>query len=116
LSVRRHFREYSFNNQALIADQCPEATYVTGFRAWLKLGYSVRKGETALRIWMPILPTKQAVAEWEAAGADPNDRPKVRFRLGPVFDRSQVDPLPAPAEPGNWSRRSPPTTATTWRG
>jgi hypothetical protein len=28
-------------------------------------------------------------------------RPRTRFRLGPVFDRSQVEPLPAPAEPVN---------------
>jgi hypothetical protein len=27
------------------------------------------------------------------------ERPRTRFRLGPVFDRSQVDELPPPAEP-----------------
>jgi N-terminal domain of anti-restriction factor ArdC len=43
--------EISLANQLLIAMQKPEATRVAGFRAWLKLGYCVRKGESALRIW-----------------------------------------------------------------
>ncbi|MCW2992578.1 MAG: hypothetical protein JWQ18_73, partial [Conexibacter sp.] len=99
LASRRHFHRYSLNNQLLIAMQCPEATYVAGFRRWLQLGYAVRKGETALRIWMPIPPSKKALAEWEAAGAVTDERPRTMFRLGPVFDRSQVQELPAPAEP-----------------
>src|SRR4051812_24084948 len=98
LRLRRHFRRYSDNNQFLIALQCEEATYVAGFRKWLQLGYAVRRGETAIRIWMPMPPTKKALAAWEAAGSIPEERPRTRFRLGPVFDRSQVDPLPAPAE------------------
>jgi hypothetical protein len=101
LGLRRHFRTYSANNQFLIALQCQDATYVAGFRKWLQLGYAVRRGETAIRIWMPIPPTKRALAEWEAAGAVADDRPRTRFRLGPVFDRSQVEPLPPPAEPVN---------------
>src|SRR5438034_67807 len=32
-------------------------------------------------------------------GAKPADRPRTHFKLGPVFDRSQVDPLPPPANP-----------------
>lgn len=56
LACRRHFHQYSLSNQLLIAVQCPEATRVAGFKAWLKLGYCVRRGESALRIW-----TKRAV-------------------------------------------------------
>ena len=44
LTARRHFHAYSLANQLLIAMQKPEATRVAGFRAWLKLGYCVRKG------------------------------------------------------------------------
>ncbi|HWT92728.1 MAG TPA: ArdC family protein [Solirubrobacteraceae bacterium] len=99
LAVRRHFHTYTLRNQLLIAMQCPEATRVAGFRAWLNLGYAVRKGEQAIRIWMPMPPSKRAIAEWKAAGAVPDDKPPTRFKLGPVFDRSQVDPLPAPVEP-----------------
>ncbi|MGO9976224.1 MAG: ArdC-like ssDNA-binding domain-containing protein [Solirubrobacteraceae bacterium] len=100
LRLRRHFREYSLTNQLLIAIAMPDATRVAGFKAWLKLGYSVRRGERAvIRIWMPVPPSKQQLAAWQAAGADPGDRPRTWFRLGPVWDRSQVEPLPAPAEP-----------------
>lgn len=99
LSVRRHFHSYSLSNQLLIAMQKPDATRVAGFRAWLKLGYCVRKGEKAIRIWVPMKPSQKALAAWKAAGADPTDKPRTWFKLGPVFDRSQVEPLPPPAEP-----------------
>lgn len=99
LALRRHFRTYSMHNQLLIAMQCAEATRVAGFRKWLDLGYAVRRGERGIWIWMPVPPTRKALAEWEAAGADSEQRPRTRFRMGPVFDRSQVEPLPAPAQP-----------------
>lgn len=94
LSVRRRFHRYSFWNQLLIALQCPEASYVTGFRRWLELGYAVRKGERGIRIWAPCPPSKKKIKQWEEEGGDPHDRPRTFFRLVAVFDRSQVDPLP----------------------
>ena len=94
LSVRRHFHHYSFANQLLIADQCPEATRVAGFRSWLGLGYAVRKGERGIRIWAPCPPSKKKVEQWRREGADPAARPRTFFRLVSVFDRCQVDPLP----------------------
>jgi antirestriction protein ArdC len=99
LTVRRHFHRYSLTNQLLIALQKPEATRVAGFRAWLKLGYAVRRGEHAIHIWMPVPPSKKQLAEWKANGGNPDEKPRTRFRLGPVFDRSQVEELPPPAEP-----------------
>ena len=113
LGLRRHFHRYSLANQLLIALQNPEATRVAGFRAWLKLGYCVRRGETALRVWVPMPPTKKAVAEWKAAGAPAAEKPRTRFRLGPVFDRSQVEPLPAPAEPVSLDPPIAPVTGDT---
>ena len=71
LASRRHFHRYSLANQLLIAMQCPEATRVAGFRAWLKLGYCVRKGERAIRIWVPIAPSKAKLDAWKASGSDP---------------------------------------------
>jgi hypothetical protein len=50
-ATRRHFRSYSLRNQLLIAMQKPDATRVAGFKAWLALGYCVRRGEKALRIF-----------------------------------------------------------------
>lgn len=99
LASRRHFHAYSLANQLLVAMQCPTATRVAGFRAWLKLGYCVRRGETALRIWVPVPPSKKTLEAWKAAGADPRGKPRTHFKLGPVFDRSQVQELPTPAQP-----------------
>lgn len=92
-------RRYSVTNQLLIAAQYPDATRVAGFKAWLGLGYCVRRGETALRIYAPAPPSKAALARWRAEGGNPDDKPRTRFRLTAVFDRSQVEALPAPAEP-----------------
>jgi antirestriction protein ArdC len=94
LKVRRHFHDYSFHNQLLIAMQCPEATRVAGFRKWLEIGWCVRNGEKAIRIWAPCPPSKKAVKAWREAGARPYEEPRTYFRLVPVFDASQVDPLP----------------------
>src|SRR4051812_44758928 len=58
LATRRHFHSYSLRNQLLIAVQNPDATRVAGFKAWLTLGYCVRRGEKALRIYAPCPPSK----------------------------------------------------------
>jgi antirestriction protein ArdC len=99
LATRRHFHNYSLTNQLLIAMQRPDATRVAGFRAWLKLGYCVQRGERAIRIWVPIKPSREQLERWEQTGSDPAERPHPGFRLGPVFDRKQVGPLPPPATP-----------------
>ena len=101
--ARNGLRRYSLNNQLLIALQCPHATYVCGFKAWLELGYCVRKGERAIRILDPM---KVALADNDPAAqedAGEDERARVFFWAVPVFDHSQVDPLPdrdpAPLEP-----------------
>jgi antirestriction protein ArdC len=100
LRVRRHFHTYSFHNQLMIAMQCPEATRVAGFRKWLEIGYVVGKGEKAIRIWAPCPPSKKAVKAWREAGSNPDEEPRTFFRLVPVFDASQIAPLPEfPGEP-----------------
>jgi hypothetical protein len=99
LATRRHFHCYSLTNQLLIAMQRPAATRVAGFRAWLKLGYCVQRGERGIRIWVPIKPSRKQLEKWEQTGSDPAERPRPCFRLGPVFDREQVGPLPPPATP-----------------
>jgi antirestriction protein ArdC len=100
LKVRRHFHNYSFHNQLMIAMQLGHATQVAGFRRWLEIGYAVRKGEHAIRIWAPCPPSKKQVKSWREAGSNPNEEPRTFFRLVPVFDASQVAPLPEfPGEP-----------------
>ena len=64
LRTRAVFHAYSLGNQLLIAMQHPTATQVAGFRAWLKLGYCVRKGEKGIRIWAPCPPTARQLETW----------------------------------------------------
>jgi antirestriction protein ArdC len=98
--ARTGLRRYSLRNQLMIALQDPAATRVAGFRAWLALGYCVRKGETSrIRIWARCEPSKRRLQAWRDAGAVLEDRPKAFYKLEAVFDRAQVDPLPPPAHP-----------------
>lgn len=106
LSTRRHFRSYSLANQLLIANQCPEATRVAGFRSWLDLGYAVRKGERGIRIWASCPPSKKKLEQWKTEGTKPDAKPRPFFRHASAFNRSQVDPLPEfPGDRPTWSRR-----------
>jgi antirestriction protein ArdC len=79
--------------------QAPEATRVAGFHAWLRLGYCVGKGETAIKIWQPIAPSAKQLQAWRDAGAKSDERPRTLFKLGCVFDVAQVNPLPPHADP-----------------
>lgn len=99
LDTRARFHAYSMTNQLLLAMQRPTAIRVAGFKRWLSLGYCVRKGETSLKIWAPIPPSKKTMEAWRAAGADPDQRPRTFFRLSPVFADDQVQELPPPAQP-----------------
>jgi antirestriction protein ArdC len=97
---RLGLRRYSVRNQMLIALQDPAATHVAGFRAWLGLGYAVRRGERShVRVWAPCPPSKRKVQAWRDAGADPRERPRTYFRLEAVFTQAQIEPLPPPVQP-----------------
>ena len=87
LAARRHFHAYSIGNQLLIAMARPTATRVAGFRAWLKLGYAVQRGERAIKVWAPCPPSRKQLERWRQAGGDADQRPRTYFRLVPVFDR-----------------------------
>jgi N-terminal domain of anti-restriction factor ArdC len=65
---------------------------VAGFKAWLSLGYCVRKGEKAIRIIAPmrVKTRREDDVDDRAAG---DVRPLVPFKAVSVFDRSQVAPL-----------------------
>lgn len=85
LNHQSRFHRYSFGNVVLIVAQCPEATQVAGFRAWKKLGRSVRTGEKAIWILAPMAARKNK------AEALDGDRRIIRFRQVPVFDISQTE-------------------------
>jgi N-terminal domain of anti-restriction factor ArdC len=87
LTTRATFHGYCLPNQLLIAIAMPSATRVAGFKAWLKLGYCVSRGETAIRIWAPYPPSRRQLERWKQNGADPDQRPRTFFKLTAVLDR-----------------------------
>jgi hypothetical protein len=99
--ARALFHSYSLRNCMLLAQQCHErgieARRVAGFRAWLKLGRCVRKGENGLVVLAPML-----LKHREQESQDSEEK-RVAFRAAFVFADSQTDPLPgvepAPLEP-----------------
>ena len=99
LRARRTFRSYSTGNVLLIVSQHDTASRVAGFRAWLKLGYVVQKGQRGIRIWAPCPPTRKQLDEWRQNAADPQQKPRTGWRLATVFAQDQVAPMPPPAEP-----------------
>ena len=92
LRVQARFHRYSFNNALLIQLQCPTATRIAGFGAWLKLGRHVRRGEQAIWILSPVTRRADTKDGQEAA------RVVTAFRPVAVFDVAQTDgePLPDP--------------------
>ena len=98
LRSRAGLARLSLSNQLLIALARPDATFVAGFKAWLELGYCVRKGEKAIRIIAPM-PLKQHDRN---TGEETGDTLTL-FKAVSVFDAQQVDPLPSgqptPLEP-----------------
>ncbi len=102
LSTRATLHSYSAKNTLLIAHQAfargMQPTHVAGFRAWLKLGRCVRRGEKGLTIWAPMRVKVRA-----ENGDEDTDERKTIFCTAAVFDVSQTEPLPdtepAPLEP-----------------
>ncbi len=83
LNAMAKFSSYSWNNQFLIAIQCPGASRVAGFHTWKKLGRNVKKGAKGIAILAPCLYSRKADAENE-------DSPTVKklggFKVAYVFD------------------------------
>ncbi len=110
LRARATLHAYSFHNTCLIAQEARRRgfhpTHVAGFRAWLKLGRCVRKGERGLPILAPV-----KVEERDDAG-DETGELRIFFRCVHVFDVSQTDPLPG-VEPAPLTPPREPLTGDT---
>jgi hypothetical protein len=78
----------SLSNQLLVAIARPDATFVAGFKAWLRLGYAVRKGERAVAIIAPV-----PIKDRAKATGEETDKARLLFKTVFVFDRAQVDPI-----------------------
>jgi hypothetical protein len=86
--ARNGLARYSVSNLCLILLAKPEASFVAGFKAWLELGYCVRKGERAIRIFAPM-----TLKNRDALTGDDSGEQRVLFRAVSVFDRTQVAPI-----------------------
>ena len=89
--ARNGLARHSVSNLCLILQANPDASFVAGFKASLALGYCVRCGEKALRIFAPCPPSKAKLKAWRDAGADPAEMPRTFFRLTAVFDTLSRD-------------------------
>jgi N-terminal domain of anti-restriction factor ArdC len=90
LRARAGLARLSLSNQLLVALARPDASFVAGFKAWLDLGYCVRKGEKAIRIIAPM-PLK----ERDRATGEETGETITLFKSVSVFDAQQVEPLPS---------------------
>jgi hypothetical protein len=96
VEFQKRFRNYSFNNQILIFLQRKNATKVGGKNMWYRqFGRKIKTGEKAILIYAPIMVKNKD--EEVSVGEDPASgvlQRITRFRLVPVFDISQTEPIP----------------------
>ena len=78
----------SFSNQLLVALARPDATFVAGFKSWLRLGFAVEKGERGIAIIAPL-----PVKERDRVSGEETGETLVLFKTVFVFDRAQVAPI-----------------------
>jgi hypothetical protein len=88
--ARNGLARYSVSNLCLILLANPDASFVAGFKAWLELGYCVRRREHAIWIFAPM-PTRRR-DRGPTAETDDEQR-RVLFRAVPVFDTLSRDRL-----------------------
>lgn len=97
------FYRYSTKNNLLVYAQNPNANYVQSFAAWKKAGYTVKKGEKGLKVYVPVqttilkvgdklVPLEQASKEEKIQyqAGEIESITKSKFKVGTVFDVSQT--------------------------
>ena len=105
LATMSKFHRYSLRNLLMIWQQNENATMVAGFRAWQKLGRTVKKGEKGIAIFAPM-PFKKKAEGGNGRKAKTSEQKSneeaqmMGFRVVHVFDVSQTegDPLPETAK------------------
>ncbi|MGI8547742.1 MAG: ArdC family protein [Gemmatimonadaceae bacterium] len=90
LTMAGRVHTYSISNTMLIMAQKPSASRVAGFKSWLGMNRCVRKGEKGIQIYVPHI---HKLNEGE------EDRPRVSFGVGYVFDVEQTDGEDLPEVP-----------------
>ena len=96
LDAQAKFHHYSWGNVLLIVSQRPDATQVAGYRTWQALGRQVRRGESGIRIMVPMRRRVERDDE-----EDSESETRLFFGTGHVWDISQTDgpALPSLAVP-----------------
>lgn len=92
LKTMASFHGYSSNNVNMIYMQNPNATYVSGFNSWKKLGRSVIKGEHSIKILAPLIVNRDD--EFTDSGMKfegPTKKKIVGYRTTSVFDIAQTE-------------------------
>lgn len=103
ISFMSKFKDYSLNNIFLLFVQASQRdmdlSYVAGAKTWNSLGYSIKKGESALYIWAPMVKKTKDEDSLENPDDDEEEETKIYFKLVPVFDASQttIDPKYIPS-------------------
>lgn len=96
--------QYSARNTMLIYAQNPHAMYVQSFKSWKDMGYSVKKGEKGLEVFVPVkctyiaqkdgklLPLSKATQEEKEQYRKGNLEgiERTNYKIGNVFDISQT--------------------------
>ena len=104
LSAMAQFHGYSYNNILLILWQCPEASYVAGYKTWETFERYVKKGEKGITILAPcpkkymkkvqILDSKTGQPLIDNNGKPVTEEKEftyTSFRSATVFDISQTE-------------------------
>ena len=107
LSFMSKFHQYSPRNISLIQSQFSGAKAVGSFKSWKDKGFSVNKGEKGIQILVPnktVPKFKDEKGKWKSirfanesqkekikSGELEEDKGKLYFSLGHVFDISQTN-------------------------
>lgn len=90
---------YSYRNILLILQQCPHATRIMGFKAWLKQGRCVREGQKGLRINARFEKGDQDEGPPLLSAKRKDSKKEGKFRKISVFDVSQTASLNGDDDP-----------------
>jgi hypothetical protein len=95
---RHGLARLSLSNQLLVALARPDATFVAGFKGWLRMGFIVEKGQRAIVIIAPM-----PIRDRDRVSGEETGETVMLFKTVYVFDRTQVVPIEgveqAPLEP-----------------
>ncbi|MGN0173663.1 MAG: LPD25 domain-containing protein, partial [Acutalibacteraceae bacterium] len=106
LQFKSKFYNYSVKNTMLIQKQLPGAVFCGSFQSWKEKGYFVTKGQTGLKIFVPVITTyfnDGTNDEWKRISDESKEeKEKIKkgefktrriqnFKIGTVFDITQTN-------------------------